>query len=342
MGYLTKNRIVIVLALLIAFTSFPAFGQQEDRQENLTAVDGNKREPFFVINAQSSYYPSFIQVEQVVSTEPIYPYGFYPSTGYSIQLEMGLKLFNTVNVFFDFGLDDPHMSKAMEIAGKIETRYFNVIYIYKSTLFPQKTIDAATTLPGGEYDKWHFPQDGEKLASKLNVGTLALMGPVFSGFRVGFIWSSINANLGLQSEKEINGHYIAYMDIDRNFNTYGVRLALDLTDLYHLPYYTGNKGMGKLKLIGNTYIDLGWGNANLSNEAVDAVGFSSSKNLILYSVIRGNFGIAWEKGISAKRSITYGFGLDFFSTSIHFSSLKSRLVNDPAVFGIFALLGLAL
>jgi hypothetical protein len=326
-----KKIISIVFVLLITLTSFPAFCQQ------------NERDPFFSVNAQFSYYPSFIQVDQVVSTDPVYPYGFSPAAGYSIQLGMGIKLFRTVNVFLDFGLDDPYMSKAMQIAGKIGTKYFDVMYIYKSTFFPSKTIDAADVLPGDEYDQWYFPQDGEELESKLNVGTLALMSPqFFEAFQAGFIWNSINANLGLQSEEKISGRYVAYLDIDRHFNTYGIRLALDLTDLFHLPYYTGNKGMGKLKLIGNTYFDISWGNVTLSNEAVDAVGFSSSEKLILYSVVRCNFGIAWEKGISAKRSITYGFGLDFFHTNIHFDASKYGAVNDPATFGIFALVGLVL
>jgi hypothetical protein len=325
-----KNSILIVFALLITLASFPAFAEDE-------------RDPFFSINAQFSYFPSFIQVGPVVTPDPAYPYGFSPAAGYSIQLGMGLKLFNTVNVFLDFGLEDPFMREAMNIAGKIGTRYFDVMYIYKSTFFPKKTIDAAAIVPPDEYDKWSFPQDGEELQPKLNVGTLALMGPrFFEAFQAGFIWNSISANLGVQSEKEINGKYIAYMDVDRNFNTYGIRLALDYTDLYHLPYYTGNTGMGKLKLIGKTYFDISWGNVTLSNKAVDAVGFSNGKKLIIYSVVRGNFGIAWEKGISAKRSITYGIGLDFFYTKLHFNDSKYTVINDPASFGIFVLVGLAL
>jgi hypothetical protein len=333
-----KKIISIVFVLLITLTRFPAFGQQ-----NSATANENERDPIFSVNAMFSYFPSFIQVDQVVSTDPVYPYGFSPAAGYSIQLGMGLKLFNTVNTFFDFGLDDPYMSKAMKIAGKIGIKYFDVMYIYKSTFFPKKTIDAAAVLADDEDDQWYFPQDGEELESKLNVGTLALMSPQFGeAFQLGFIWNSINANLGLQSEKEISGRYIAYLDTDRTFNTYGIRLALDYTDLYHFPYYTGNEGMGKLKLIGDTYLDWSWGNVTLSNEAADAVGFSSSENLITYFVIRGNFGIAWEKGISAKRSITYGFGLDFFYTRIHFSASKYDAVNDPATFGIFALIELVL
>jgi hypothetical protein len=332
-----KKIISIVFALLITSASFPAFGQQ-----NSATANENERDPFLSVNAQFAYYPSIIQVDVVVSTDPVYPYGFSPAAGYSIQLGMGLKLFSTVNAFLDFGFDDPYMSKAMKIAGKIGTKYFDVMYIYKSTFFPPRTIEAAAVLPGDEYGQWRFPQEGEELESKLNVGTLALMSPRFSGIQIGFIWNSINANLGIQSEKEISGRYIAYLDIDRNFNTYGVRLAVDLTDVYDFPYYTGNAGMGKLKLIGNTYIDMSWGNVALSNEAVDAVGFSSSEKLVGYSVVRGNFGIGWEKGISAKRSITYGFGLDFFHTYIHFDGSKYGLVNDPAVFGIFALVGLVL
>jgi hypothetical protein len=256
---------------------------------------------------------------------------------------MGLKLFNTVNALFDFGLDDPYMSEAMRIAGKIGTKYFDVMYIYKRTFFPEQIIDSTTTLPSEEYDKWLFPQDGEKLEGKFNVGTLALMSPkIVSAFQVGFIWNSINANLGFQSEKEIGGQYIAYFDIDRNFNTYGFRLALNLDDIYHfLPY---NGILGQMKPIAEMYIDGTWGNVNLSDEAEDAVGFSSNKKLMTYTVIRGNFGLAWEKKISAKRSITYGLGMDFFSTSIKVDSSKEgfQAVDDPAVFGIFARIGLVL
>jgi hypothetical protein len=327
-----KKIISIVFVVLITLTSFPAFGQQ-----NSATANKNERDPFFLINAQFSYFPSFIQVDQVVSTDPVYPYGFSPAAGYAIQLGMGLKLFSTVNAFLDFGLNDPYISKAMKIAGKIGTKYFDVMYIYKSTFFPKKTIDAASGLADDEEDQWYFPQDGEELESKLNVGTLALMSPrFFEALQVGFIWNAINANLGIQSEKEISERYVAYLDMDRNFNTYGFRLAVDYADLYHYPYYTGNEGMGKLKLIGDTYLDFSWGNVTLSNEATDAVEFSSSENPIFYFVVRGNFGIAWEKGISAKRSITYGFGLDFFYTQIRLSASKYEAVNDPASFGIFA------
>jgi hypothetical protein len=337
-----KNKISVLFVAII-LTSFPAFGQQEDRQEDPAAADENKSAPFFSINAQFSYFPSFIQVPPVITTDPVYPYGFAPAAAYSIQLGMGLKLFNMVNAFLDFGLDDPYMSKALSIAGKIGTKYFDVIYTYKGIFFPKRTIDAAATLPDDEYGKWRFPQDGKELESKLNVGTLAIMSPRFGeAFQVGFIWNSISANLGLQSEKEISGQTVAYMDIDRNFNTYGLRLALDLAELYHLPYYTGNNGMGKLKLIGDLYIDVSLGNVTLSNEAADAVEFSGREKLITYFVVRGNYGIAWEKEISAQRSITYGFGLDFFSTNLHFNNSNNAAINDPAVFGIFVLLGLVL
>jgi hypothetical protein len=258
---------------------------------------------------------------------------------------MGLKLFNTVNALFDFGLDDPYMSEAMRIAGKIGTKYFDVIYIYKRTFFPEQIIDSTTTLPSEEYDKWIFPQDGEKLESKFSVGTLALMSPnlipdsvnpLHGILQVGFIWNSINANLAIQSEKEIGGRYIAYVDIDRNFNTYGVRVVADYSDIY----FNG----GKIKPIVETYVDMTWGNVNLSDEAVDAVGFSSNKKLMTYIVVRGNFGLAWEQKISAKRSITYGFGMDFFSARIRVDSSEEDFYafDDPAVFGIFARIGLGL
>jgi hypothetical protein len=336
--YLTKNRIVIVLALLIAFTSFPVFGQQGDS----TSGNENEREPFFSINTQFSYFPTFVQNEDIVlTTKKAYPYGFVQAPGYAIQVGMGLKLFNTVNALFDFDLDDPYMSEAMRIAGKIGTKYFDVIYIYKRTFFPEKIIDSTNTLPSEEYDKWLFPQDGENLEKKFNVGTLALMGPEIAtaaregiSARVGFIWNSINANLGIQSEKEIGGRYIAYVDIDRNFNTYGFRVAVDYSDRYNF--------LGKMKFIIETYFDMAWGNVNLSDEAVDAVGFSSNKKLMTYIVVRGNLGLAWENKISAKRSITYGFGMDFFSNYTRVDSSKKGLyaVNDPAVFGIFARIGL--
>jgi hypothetical protein len=291
-----------------------------------------------------SYFPSFIQVDRMISTDPVYPYGFSTAAGYAIQLGMGLKLFNTVNVFLDFGLNDPYVSKAMKLAGKIGTKYFDVIYVYKSTFFPKRTIDAATVPPDDEDGQWRFPQDGEELESKLNVGTLALMGPRFirGAYQAGFVWNSIDANLGLQSGEPIAGRYVAYLDMDRKLNAYGIRLAVDWSEFHHLPYYSGNGGMGKLKLIGDTYFDWSFGKVTLSNKAVDAVGFSSSENLVIYSVCRGNFGIAWEKGISAKRSITYGFGLDFFYTSIKVYASKHNAVNDPAAFGIFALVELVL
>ncbi|MDR0583664.1 MAG: hypothetical protein LBG57_04855 [Treponema sp.] len=340
--YLTKNRIVIVLALLIAFTSFPVFGQQKDS----TSGNKNERDPFFSINAQFSYFPTFAQIEgPVLTPKKVYPYDFAQAPGYAIQLGMGLKLFNTVNALFDFGLDDPYMKEAMRIAGKIGTKYFDVMYIYKRTFFPEKIIDSTTTLPSEEYDKWLFPQDGEKLERKFNVGTLALMSPNIIpaisantpiALQIGFIWNSINANLAIQSEKEIEGQYIAYADIDRNFNTYGFRLATDHSDMYHIR--------GKIKPIVETYVDFTWGNVNLSDEAVDAVGFSGNKKLMTYIVIRGNLGLAWETKISAKRSITYGLGIDFFNARLLVDSSEEdfHAVNDPAVFGIFARIGLVL
>jgi hypothetical protein len=327
---------IIVFLLLITLTSFPVFGQ-----ENSGTAGEKESAPIFSVNAQFSYYPSFIQVDGVIETNPVYPLGFSPAPGYSIQLGMGLKLFSTVNAFLDFGLDDPYMSKAMKLAGKIGTKYFDVMYIYKSSSFPQKTISAVDVLPGNEYDQWRFPQNGEKQAAKLNVGTLALMSPLLLDvFKIGFIWNSISANVGLQSENEISGRYVAYLDSDRNFNTYGLRLSVDLTDVYHILYLSGNEGLGKMKLIGKNYIDMTWGDITLSNEAANAVGFSENKKPVSYTVVRGNFGIGWEKGIGAKRSITYGFGLDFFSTIIKFSGSEYDLVNDPAVFGIFALVGM--
>jgi hypothetical protein len=231
----------------------------------------------------------------VLSTEPAYPYGFSPAAGYAIQFGMGLKLFNMVNTFFDFGLNDPVMGKAMKIAGKIGIKYFDVMYTYKTSISPQKTIDAADVVPADEYDQWYFPQDGKELESKLNIGTLALMGPRFSkGFQAGFIWNSITANLGVQSDKKISGHYIAYLDTDRNFNTYGVRLALDKAALYEYPAYS-DKGMGKMKIISDSYIDWSWGNFTPSKEAANVVGISSSETSITYLVIRGNLGLSWEK-----------------------------------------------
>ena len=332
-----KKIISIVFLLLIILISFSAFGQ-----ENSETVSEKERAPIFSVNAQFSYFPSFIQVDGIIGTEPVYPLDFSPAPGYSIQLGMGIKLFSMVNAFFDFGLNDPYMSRAMKIAGKIGTKYFDVMYIYKSTFFPKETIDAADVLPSDEYDKWYFPQNGEEQEAKLNVGTLALMSPrFFQAFQIGFIWNSISANVGIQSEKEIFGRYVAYLDNDRNFNTYGLRLSLDLVDLYHFSYFSGNKGMGKMKLIGKEYIDWSWGNVILSNEAVNVVGFSDNKKLVSYLVIRGNVGIAWEKGIGAKRSITYGFGLDFFGQYIKFTDSKYMLVNDPATFGIFALVEFA-
>ena len=332
-----KNKKTIsIVFLLIALKGFSVFGQEN-------SGNGGEKESasVFSFNVQFSYFPSFIQLDGVIITEPVYPLGFSPAPGYSIQLGMGLKLFSTVNALFDFGLDDPYMSKAMKIAGKIGTKYFDVMYIYKSSFFPKKTIDASDVLPSDEYDQWHFPQNGEEQEAKFNVGTFALMGPqFFEAFQIGFIWNSISANVGLQSAKEISGRYVAYLDNDRNFNTYGLRLSLDLIDFYHFPYYSGNEGMGKMKLIGNIYIDTSWGNVTLSDEAVNIVGFSDNKKLVSYFVARGNFGLGWEKGIGSNRSITYGFGLDFFSTVIKFTDSKYSLVNDPAVFGIFALVGL--
>jgi hypothetical protein len=333
-----KEIISIVFVLLITLTSFPAFSQQ-----NSATANENEKDPFFSVKAQFSYFPSFVQVDQFISTDPVYPYGFSPAAGYAIQLGMGLKLFSTVNAFLDFDLNDPYMSEAMQIAGKIGTKYFDVMYTYKSTSFPKKTIDTQAILADDEDDQWYFPQEGEELESKLNVGTLALMSTSFFGYKimqVGFIWNSINANLGIQSEEEISGRYIAYLDVDRTFNTYGIRVAMDYTafarrDLSATPYYlTGNEGMGKLKLIGDTYFDISWGNVTLSDKAADAVGFS--EKLITYFVVRGNFGIAWEKGISAKRSITYGLGFDFFMNSLGFGFADDKVINDPATFGIFA------
>jgi hypothetical protein len=157
--------------------------------------------------------------------------------------------------------------------------------------------------------------------------------------QVGFIWNSINANLGIHSEEEISGRYIAYLDVDRTFNTYGIRVAMDRTafdrgDVSATPYYlTGNKGMGKLKIIGDTYIDISWGNVTISDKAADAVGFSSK--FIFYAVARANIGIGWDKGISAKRSITYGLGFDCFVSSLGFGFFNDEVVNDPANLGIF-------
>jgi hypothetical protein len=337
--YLTKNRIVTVLALLIAFTSFPVFGQQEDS----TSGNENEREPFFSIKAQYAYFPTFIQdIDYFKYSAKDYPYGFVPAPGYVIQLGMGLKLFNMVNALVDFGLDDPYMREAMRIAGKIGTKYFDVIYTYKRIFFPEQIIDSTTTLttlPGEEYEEWFFPQDGEKLEGKFGVGTLALMSPNIAPenglgvtMQIGFILNSINANLALQSEKEIDGRYIAYVDIDRNFNTYGFRIFID---------HSGGL-VGKIKPIVETYIDLSWGNVNLSDEAVDAVGFSSNKKLMTYAVARCNLGLAWETKISAKRGITYGLGIDIPITSLRVDSSKKgfRAVNDPTMVGIFARIGL--
>jgi hypothetical protein len=334
-----KKIILVVFLLLITLTSFPVFGQ-----ENSAAANETEKDPFFSIKTQFSYFPAFVQNNEIViSTEPAYPYGFSPAPGYAIQFGMGLKLFKMVNTFFDFGLNDPAMSKAMNIAGKIGTKYFDVMYTYKITNFPQKTIDVTDVVPADEYDQWYFPQNGRELESKFNVGTLALMSPrFFKAFQAGLIWNSITANLGVQSDKEISGRYIAYLDTDRNFNTYGIRLALDRVALENGTFLSGNEGMGKMKFIYDTYVDMSWGNFTLSKEAADAVGISDGKTGVTYIVVRANYGLGWEKSFSGKMSLNYGLGLDFFSTNINSDASKYGAINDPAAFGIFVRLELIL
>ena len=334
MKYFTNTCKTIILVLLIAFKVSPLFGQHENNWESIISENKNKIINSLSINAQVSYFPSFIQTDFMVTTTPVYPYGFHQAAGYAVQLGIGLKLFNKINTVFDFALDDPHMTTAMKIAGLLETEYFDIIYTYKSTFFPEKRIDTRTTLPSSEYDKWYFPQEGEKLKAKLDVGTLALMSPRFwNVYKIGFIWNSVDANLCLQSNKMIDGRYVAFMDVDRHFNTYGIRLAMNLPT-HGLILYSGT--IGTVKAISNTYLDLSWGKVNLSDEAITAIGIKNNESDISNLTIRANFGLIVEKEYPTKSIFSYGLGIDFYYIGV------TNNINDPATFGIFALVGLTI
>jgi hypothetical protein len=310
----------------------------------LTLGPAPSKEPdiLFSLKTKFAFYPEQIQFGDI----PVYPYGDHAASGYSLQLEMGMDLFKKVNLLMNFGIDpfglnnaDIDINKLLKIAGSLGTKYFGIVYEYRSTVSPTITIDQ--NISKDSTDDWYFPQDGEELNSYLTIGTLGLVTPALFGiFQLGLVWNSVSANLCIETDKDSDNPTaprIAYMDKDRSFNTYGVRLALRTDE------FVDKFNVGKAQFVTNTFFDFTYGSATLSDEAKNALGLESNTWAVWLMNFRVNMGLAWKKEISAKRSVTYGVGLDWLSSSVSSAdTLQYGMVPNSNMFGIYASLGLVL
>ena len=120
-----------LLAIFMLLSVLPVLFSQEDAPEE---PSGKPPENPVVFDASGvfSWYPVSTYITSgKVSVEPD-PLEYF---NYNIQLNMGMKLFNKVSAYFNFGIDDSIANGMMNLAGAIGSKYFGVQVDYQKINF---------------------------------------------------------------------------------------------------------------------------------------------------------------------------------------------------------------
>jgi hypothetical protein len=281
-----------------------------------------------------SWYPYFAMgLNNNYGSENIDYQNFF---NYNIRLNMGLKLFNKVNAYFDLGVDDSIMEGMMNLAGGIGSKYFGVQIDYHKLNFPIF---------------WYDSNEQQKLRDDFSQTwtTVALIGPRLQSkpgniiellfgadLLLGFFWTHAvtPGNVIFEVGYEY-GSRIVHSIFDRDYvsDTWGLRIwaTRDLLTENHnqsianrlFNSLTSRLGLSDIVLCCDSMVDIGLGIGKPSAAATaradelqleyqDENGFN-----ILYTRFRVMIGVGKEWKIGGRNILNLELGIDINSEGFY-------------------------